>query len=180
MEKESLPRGLVHLYCGDGKGKTTAAMGLCLRAAGAGQKVLIFQFLKDNRSSERKALGVVPGVTLVPGPESVKFSWKMTPAEKEALRAYYDGMLRSLMKTAGESGCGLLLLDEAVPAAGAGLLDEDLLLGSIRERPRALEMVLTGRGPSGRLLAEADYITEMKKCRHPFDSGMGARTGIEK
>ena len=74
----------------------------------------------------------------------------------------------------------LLLLDEAPVAAGAGLLDEDLLIGLLKERPARLEVVLTGRGPSERLLACADYITEMRKLRHPFDRGIGARDGIER
>ena len=179
MEKETCG-GLVHLYCGDGKGKTTAGMGLCLRAAGVGQKVLIFQFLKDNRSSERAALAAVPGVTLVPGPDRVKFTRLMTPEEKEERRRFYDGMLKALMRRTEQEGFRLLFLDEAVGAAGAGLLDEELLLSLIRSRPADLEVVLTGRDPSPALMAAADYVTEMKKRRHPYDRGIGARDGIER
>ena len=83
-ERESGKRtdGLVHIYCGDGKGKTTCGMGLCTRAAGYGYRVLIYQFMKDNSTSERKVLLLSPNVTFVPGQDKIKFSFLMTPEEK--------------------------------------------------------------------------------------------------
>ena len=78
---------MIHIYCGSGKGKTTAGMGLCLRAAGAGKKVLIYQFLKDNTSSERILLEQVKGITLLKGPDRMRFLKHMTPEEKQELEA---------------------------------------------------------------------------------------------
>lgn len=172
-------KGLVHIYCGDGKGKTTCGMGLCLRAAGAGKRVIIYQFMKDNSTSERKALAAVHGITLVDGPSQVKFSFQMSSSEKEEARKYYDTQLRRLFALAASESCGLLFLDEAIYAVRAGLLDEQELLGCLDSRPAPLEVVLTGQDPSERLLARADYVTEMKKIRHPYERGLQARPGIE-
>ena len=87
---------MIHIYCGDGKGKTTAGMGLCLRAAGAGKQVLIYQFLKDNTSSERKLLEHIPGICVMKGPERIKFLFQMTPEEKEAMKREYMELLDNL------------------------------------------------------------------------------------
>ena len=87
---------MIHIYCGDGKGKTTAGMGLCLRAAGAGKQVLIYQFLKDNTSSERKLLEHIPGICVMKGPERIKFLFQMTPEEKEAMKREYMELLNNL------------------------------------------------------------------------------------
>ena len=89
---------MIHIYCGDGKGKTTAGMGLCLRAAGAGKSVLIYQFLKNNTSSERKILAQIPGIELMRGPDEMKFIFRMTPEEKAALKRSYAEMLDGLMR----------------------------------------------------------------------------------
>ena len=88
MEKQT---GCVHIYCGDGKGKTTCGMGLCTRAAGYGYRVLIYQFMKDNSTSERKVLLLSPNVTFVPGQDKIKFSFLMTPEEKAEQKRYYEG-----------------------------------------------------------------------------------------
>ena len=82
-------KGLVHIYHGDGKGKTTCGMGLCVRAAGAGDKVLIYQFLKNSKSSERSILEKIPNITLMDGKEDAKFTFNMTDEEKEANKIYY-------------------------------------------------------------------------------------------
>lgn len=87
MEKQT---GCVHIYCGDGKGKTTCGMGLCTRAAGYGYRVLIYQFMKDNSTSERKVLLLSPNVTFVPGQDKIKFSFLMTPEEKAEQKRYYE------------------------------------------------------------------------------------------
>ena len=81
-------QGLVHIYHGDGKGKTTCGIGLCVRAAGAGDKVLIYQFLKDNSSSERRILERIPNITVMDGKEDIKFTFQMTDEEKGLCRAY--------------------------------------------------------------------------------------------
>lgn len=169
--------GLIHVYCGDGKGKTTAAMGLAARAAGSGKRVVIAQFLKDGTSSELAPLSRLPGIEIIPQTRKFGFSWTLTSGERQEAAAYYAGLLEAAF--AESAGAGLLVLDEAVGCIGAGLLDEGRVLELLRDKPGELEVVLTGRGPSPALLDAASYVTEMCKRKHPFDSGVKARKGIE-
>jgi len=181
--RESIDRlqtGLVHIYCGDGKGKTTCGMGLCLRAAGYGYKVLIYQFMKDNSTSERKILEQVPNVTLVPGLEKEKFSFRMSEQEKQERRDFYNGRLREVTEMAVRDGYQVLFLDEAVYCIAAGMLDESVLIDFLKNKPETLEVILTGQGPSQQLMELADYVSEIKKVRHPFDRKIPARPGIER
>ena len=166
---------MLHLYCGNGKGKTTAAMGLALRAAGRGKRVVIAQFLKGADSGERFALAQLPQVTLLPVPNAVKFSFRMTEEERRAEARRYQDLLELIRQEA--QSCFLLVLDEACAAVNTGLLPlEDLLacLDSLE-----CEVVLTGRDPAPQLVERADYITSMEAVRHPFEQGISARKGIE-
>ena len=172
-----MTEGLVHIYCGGGKGKTTAALGLALRAAGSGKKVLLLQFLKDGKSSEFAALAHVPGVEVVPQTKTFGFTWTLTPEEKQQAGAYCAGLLEDAFARGGDFD--LLVLDEALGACAAGLLEEGRLLALLEGRPEGLEVALTGRGPSQALLAAADYVTEMREVKHPYERGVPARLGIE-
>lgn len=172
--------GLVHLYCGDGKGKTTAAIGLGVRAAGRGLRVILLQFLKGQETGELRTLAKIPGITVVRGKKSAAFTFQMSEEEKAETRRTQDEALRDCIDRCREGECDLLILDEGVGAYGKGLLDRELLLRFLDSRPAGVEVVLTGRDPAPELLARADYITEMKKVRHPFDKGVPAREGIEK
>ncbi len=172
--------GLIHIYCGDGKGKTTAAVGLCVRAAGAGLRVLIFQFLKDNTSSERNILRFSENITVLDGPEEEKFSFQMTSAEKKERKTSYEEKLQEVTRKAVDEKYDVLFLDEAIYAVRAGLLDETLLLDFLKKKPEKLEVILTGQEPSEALLEAADYVSEIRKIKHPFDRGIKARKGIEK
>lgn len=169
--------GLIHIYCGEGKGKTTAAIGLAVRCAGSGRKVLILQFLKDGKSSEFASLSHVPGIEAVPQTKTFGFTWTLTPEEKQEASAYYASLLEDAFFRAG--GFDLLILDEVLGACAAGLLDESRLLSLLDGKPEPLEIVLTGRGPSQALRERADYVTEMKMVKHPFQRGVSAREGIE-
>ena len=160
--------GLIHLYCGGGKGKTTAAVGLTVRCAGRGNKVVFAQFLKDGTSGECRVLAKLPDVTVMAANPVGKFSFRMTEAEK---RETADALTRTFDAATGfavREHARLLVLDEVCAAISCGFLDEE-----------TLEVVLTGRGPSEALQAHADYITEMKMQRHPFEKGIAAREGIE-
>ena len=172
--------GLIHIYCGDGKGKTTTGMGLCTRAAGYGLKVLIYQFMKNNLTSERKVLEALPNVTFVDGLEKEKFSFRMTEDEKKERRAFYDRRLQEVTQKAAEEGFDVLFLDESIYTIRAGLLDEDLLVHFLETKPAGLEVILTGQNPGQRLVDLADYVSEIRKVRHPFDEGVPARRGIER
>ena len=170
--------GLVHLYCGDGKGKTTCGVGLTVRAAGSGRKVLFHQFLKDNSSSERKVLDQLDGVTVIPGKEYAKFSFQMTAPELEEVLENNDAVLKGIFDQAKDYD--VLVLDEALYAIDKGLLSEGPVLEFLETRPAGLEVVLTGRNPSDQMKDHADYISEICKRKHPFDRGISARKGIEK
>ena len=178
MEKKG-KTGLIHIYCGDGKGKTTAGMGLCLRAAGSGYRVLICQFMKDDSSGELAALESIPGITIVKNRGAVKFSFRMSEEEKISERKYNQERLENAFLLAADGGYNMLFLDEAIYAVRAGLMDEEKLLAALREKPARLEVILTGRNPGEKLLAMADYVSEVRKIRHPFDREVPARKGIE-
>ena len=169
--------GKIHVYYGQGKGKTTAAVGQAVRALGAGLKVLVFQFLKDNVSSERTVLEKLPGVTCIPGRDKAKFYWEMSETERMEIKNYNKMMLDELIKLC--DSFDVLFLDEILCAVSLKVLDEDILLDFLRNKPRGLEVILTGHEVSGKVLEIASYATEMKKRKHPFDAGLEARLGIE-
>lgn len=169
-----MERGLVHLYCGAGKGKTTAAMGLALRALGAGLRVTVVQFLKDGQSGEISPLQTL-GAQVFAGSTGGKFVFEMTAEEKALARREQDTVLRAALA----ADCDLLILDECCAACALGMVDEPLLKSAVLDRPTGREIVLTGRDPAEWMRQAADYITEMRAERHPYDRGVGARAGIE-
>ena len=169
--------GRIHIYYGDGKGKTTAAMGQVMRAAGCGLKVLVFQFLKDNTSGERAVLEALPTVTCLPGRDHVKFYSQMNGDERSETLHYNNKALDEIVKFC--SPFDMLLLDEALCAVSLGLLNEDKLISFLEHKPKELELILTGPEVSERLLKTADYVTKMCKVRHPYEKGVAARKGIE-
>lgn len=169
--------GLIHIYCGDGKGKTTAAMGLAIRAAGCGRRVLLLQFLKDGTSSEFSSLAHVPGIEVIPQTRTFGFSWTLSDDEKIQAKQYYTALMEAAFRKSADFD--LLILDEALGACSAGMIEEARLLELLAGKPDGLETVLTGRGPSQALLDAADYVTEMKKIKHPYERGIAARMGIE-
>ena len=170
--------GLVHLYCGDGKGKTTAAVGLAVRHSGRGGKVVFAQFLKDGTSGECRVLAKL-GVTVLAANPVGKFSFRMTEEEKAETAAALGRTFDAATGFAVRERATLLVLDEICAAVNCGFLPEKTLTEFLESRPDSLEVVLTGRDPSENLQVHADYITEMKKRRHPFDEGVAAREGIE-
>ena len=171
-------KGCVHIYCGDGKGKTTCVMGLTTRAAGSGKKVLLHQFLKENDSSERNIIDHIPNITVIPGAKMDKFTFQMTEEEKQQLHEDNDRMFDKL--TAMAADYDMLVMDEAVYAVSMGLLTEQKVIDFLEKRPEHLEVVMSGRNPSEKLQEQADYISEIKKIKHPFDQGLSSRIGIEK
>lgn len=177
MEKHT---GYVHIYCGNGKGKTTCGMGLCIRAAGYGYKVLIYQFMKDNTTSERKILEQLPNITILDGLKNEKFSFQMTPEEKNTRRAYYESRFQEITRIAIDENYDVLFMDELIYTIRAGLFREELLLNFLKSKPEKLEVILTGQDPSQALINSADYVSNIQKQKHPFDRGLPAREGIER
>lgn len=169
-------KGLIHLYCGDGKGKTTAAVGLAVRMAGAGKQVVFSQFFKDGSSSEIRALQKL-GVRVMNCETVSGWFSRMTPEEKNKVREDYSRFLEEVFEAAKQAD--LLVLDEVIFACGNNTIRESRLTELLKDRPEGLEVVLTGRNPSESLVDTADYVTQMAKQKHPYDKGISARHGIE-
>lgn len=178
MDKSKL--GLIHIYTGDGKGKTTAAMGLILRASGRGLKVILGQFLKGRETGELKTLALLPGVEVFRGKPLTKFTFQMNEKEKAEVLQSHNLFIQELAKRCVEEKADLLVLDEVIGAIGTGVLDQQLVIDFLKRKPQRLEVVMTGRNPSPELLELADYVSEVCKRKHPFDRGIPAREGIEK
>jgi cob(I)alamin adenosyltransferase len=172
-------KGLTHLYYGSGKGKTTAALGLALRASGAGLRVVIVQFLKDRPCGELTQLALLPNITVLRGKAGKAFIRGLDEAEREATREIQNANLQRARVLVQRGQCDLLILDEALDACQLGLLDEPILADLICHKPAALELVVTGHRPVDWLIEQADYVTEMVKHKHPYDVGIKARRGIE-
>lgn len=169
--------GLIHIYCGDGKGKTTAATGLAVRAAGAGKKVVFTQFFKDGSSSEIQVLQNVDNIHVIHC-ETVRGFWKyMTDDQKAKASEDYTKLFLDVIALAADAD--LLILDEILSACNHGAVAENVVTDFLNNKPEKLEVVLTGRNPSVHLLERADYVTEMQKMKHPYDCGIAARKGIE-
>ena len=172
--------GLIHIYCGDGKGKTTAAVGLAVRCAGRGNKVLLVQFLKSRDSGELYSLAKLPDIEVMRGKESKKFTFQMNEEEKHALLIEHNKMFEQVLAKIKNGGYSLLILDEVIGALNAKVFEMPKLIEFLRHKPENLEVALTGRNPAPELVEIADYVSEMRKVKHPMDKGIMAREGIEK
>lgn len=172
MERKE--RGCIQVYYGDGKGKTTAAVGQAVRAAGAGMTVCFAQFMKPGTSCELEGLRSL-GVRTISGAQT-KFSFRMTPEEKAQARLRNEAILDEALILEDD----MLVLDEVMDACRLGLLDSERVLSLLRDKPRDMELVITGHKPDPDFIAVADYVTETVCHKHPYrDEGMGARRGIE-
>lgn len=170
-------QGLIHVYCGDGKGKTSAAIGLMVRAAGRKKKILFVRFLKNEDSGELTILDAVPQIEKIRMPEGYGFYWTLTEDEKKRMKKEYEEIWQQIETKAEEFD--VLVMDEFAAAFGHGLLPEERVLTFLEQKPEYLEVVLTGRNPDPRILEKADYISEIHGVRHPFAQGIPAREGIE-
>jgi len=177
-----LEKGLVQIYTGDGKGKTTAAFGLALRAAGHGSKVLIYQFLKPASldSGERKAVQNISEITV----EVLDEPWDMRTSfdDEEAVGRASLAICKAcaqLAKAAADKTYDVMILDEIVFCLAKGLANLEDVKRIIEGRDQRVEIVMTGRGASAELITLADLVTEVKSIKHPFDKGVKARKGME-
>lgn len=162
---------MIHVYHGDGKGKTTAAMGLALRMLAAGRRVVVVQFLKDGESGEVRLLAEHFGVPVFAGKASDKFTWSMTSEELAATCELHDGNLASALAELEGAQEGLLVLDEALDALSKGLVDEALVDRALDMSALGVEVVLTGRAPSRKIVEKADYITRCGARNTPTSRG---------
>ena len=175
-----MKKGLVHIYTGDGKGKTTCAMGLALRAAGNGLTVRIFQFCKNTPSGEIKPLTSLPTVELHRASHaSQKFVWDMDAQEKAEFHQAQQALFDDACEAACDPQVDLVILDEAMAAMASGALDLSQVAYLITHKSKGCELVLTGRNAPQKLIDLADYVTEMRMIDHPYEHGVFARKGIE-
>lgn len=170
-------KGYLQVYTGDGKGKTTAALGLSLRAAGAGLKVYIAQFLKQGHYSEIKALKQFSD-TIVLEQFGLGEFVKGQPTQAE-MNAAQDG-LEKARERLSSGDYDMVILEEANVAVAIGLFSIKDLMDIIRQKPDHVELVITGRGAAPEVIEKADLVTEMKAVKHYFEKGVQARIGIEK
>lgn len=170
--------GLIQVYTGPGKGKTTAALGLAFRAVGRGLKVRIFQFMKppDSSGEHFAALRLAPDLIITPVGRK-GFIFKKTPDQTDIDLAAKG--LEAVNQSIRSGEADLVILDELDVALSLGLLDLAAVLEVIDNRPPGVELVITGRGAPQEIIDRADLVTEMNPLKHPYDQGIKAREGIE-
>jgi len=178
-----LKKGLVQIYTGDGKGKTTAAFGLALRAAGQGNKVLIYQFLKPPSLDIGERFALQLGAVRI-RTETLDVPWDMSGSLKDEqtvarMQTAISEALDRIAQTAEKKFYDVLILDEIVFCLSKGLANLEDIKNIIDRRDPLVEIVMTGRGATRELIELADLVTEMKNIKHPFDKGIKARRGIE-
>ena len=173
----NLIRGYVQVYTGHGKGKTTAAIGLAVRAAGAGMKVLIAQFIKQGDYSEIKTLEKLSDMITVEQYGMGRFV-NGKPTAKDIDMAKEGLIMAKQEMLSGKYD--VIILEEANVAVKYGLISEQELIDVIISKPESMEMVITGRNASPLILEKADLVTEMKAVKHYYSKGVEARLGIEK
>jgi len=168
--------GLIHLYCGDGKGKTTSSIGLSIRAAGSGLKVLYVQFLKNGDSGEFNLIKDIKNITTLHTKQKFPFYFIMTKEEKiEAQKAYTDLLCKAVQLS---TSYDMVVLDECISAYNLKMIDKEVFLEFLKSENHP-EIILTGRDADNEIIQLCDYVSEIKKLKHPFDKGIKARKGIE-
>lgn len=168
-------QGYTHLYSGNGKGKTSAALGLILRQVGIKNKVALFQFLKNNNSSELVVLKKL-GVQLY-GSSIDKFYFQMNEQEKKILKENQQQLFKQVLQTINTVDC--IVLDEIVDAIQLGLLSYHDLIHLIKTKPNHVELVITAHSVETKLIHVVDYYTEFNAIKHPYKKGVQARKGVE-
>lgn len=171
---------LTHVYTGDGKGKTTASLGLAFRAWGRGWRIRYYQFLKSRHSGEMTSAEVLGERFLIRrGMTLSKFTWDMTPAEKIETTAACHALLSHAHEEMVSGACDMLVLDEVIGALHGGFLELQTVIDFVSDKPEGVELVLTGRRAPEALILLADYVSDIQPVKHPMNNGISAREGIE-
>jgi cob(I)alamin adenosyltransferase len=173
-----LQKGLIQVYTGEGKGKTTAAIGLALRAVGQGLRVVMIQFLKGTRETGElnMARSLSPRFVIKPMGRDGFVDLENPSAEDISLA---EGALNEARRILNENVCDLLILDEVNVAVSLGLVGEDAVLKLMDDKPHEMELILTGRGAPASFIKKAHLVTTMESTKHYFNQGETARKGIE-
>lgn len=167
--------GLLHIYCGEGKGKTTAALGLALRASGSGMKVCFLQLMKGGKTSELESLKHLPNIKVIRCDRHYPFFKNMTEADKADITVCHNELLEEAFS--GDSD--MVIVDEFNSAYRYELMDRELAQKLIFDGLKSAEVILTGREPNKIFTDAADYISEIQCIKHPYEKGITARKGIE-
>ncbi|MDE7121568.1 MAG: cob(I)yrinic acid a,c-diamide adenosyltransferase [Oscillospiraceae bacterium] len=170
---------MIHIYCGEGKGKTTASLGLAIRAAGSGMHVWFVQFLKGGHTSELDILSRIPEISVMRCQKNYGFTFRMNDMEKMALTEDHNRMLRETLDRMYTGKIQMLILDEFFSAYHSNLFDKELATRLVFTCPDQIELVLTGRNPEQKFIDIADYVSEIQAVKHPYQNGISARQGIE-
>ena len=171
--------GLVHIYCGDGKGKSTASIGLIVRAAGNGLSVVFAQFLKNWRTGEVEVLSNIPNIKVLRSSKPFPLTEQMTDSHKNEIVEIHNEIFDEAVSLCEKGLCDLLVLDEIISTYEYDFIDKSRVDRFLEKRNKAIELIMTGRNPSPEFIEMADYVSEVKKIKHPFDKGVQARKGIE-
>lgn len=169
---------MIHLYTGNGKGKTTAAIGLAVRHAGTGGHVVFVQFLKSAASGEISVLESIPHIIVLRNQVKHGFSITMTEEQKRVITKAHNKNLSNAMDLMTKQPVTMLVLDELCAAYSLALINRNTVDKLVANSGK-VELVITGRDPSESFIKAADYITEMKLVRHPYEKGVPARKGVE-
>ena len=170
---------MLHIYHGNGKGKTTAAVGLAVRFAGSGGNVLFMQFLKNGTSSEIGILKNISGINVLCCEECNKFTFQMNEDEKNVVIKRHNEMLKTALSHIQNDSSGLIVMDEFLDAYNKDMLDKELADKLIMELSDGCEVAVTGRSPHEKFIEKADYVSHISAEKHPYEKGIAARYGIE-
>jgi cob(I)alamin adenosyltransferase len=171
-------KGLIHIYTGEGKGKTTSALGLALRSRSHGKKVLFAQFFKEIDEQSELSLLQQLGIEILVF-DAIKSPFFNPSIDRNYLRNEAMKALITLQGIISTNVLDLVILDEFICLVSEDVISESEAIAFLQKKPEALEVVLTGRGATEKIMAEADYVTYMKHIKHPYDRGIKARKGIE-
>lgn len=175
-----LKKGYVQIYTGNGKGKTTAAIGLAVRAAGNGYNVFMVQFLKGGKTGElESAKKMAPFFNIFRFEKKRGFFWTLNAEEKIELKEDVQKAYQFCMQALLEKKCDILIMDEVMGALSNNLISEEQLLELIDAKPCDIELILTGRNAPETIISKANLVTEMKDIKHYFNEGVPSREGIE-
>lgn len=171
--------GLIHIYCGNGKGKTTSALGLAMRASGAGMKVHIIQLMKGSDTSELASIEQLSNITIARPQKNYGFTRSMSEADRSEITVCHNEMLLDAFEKMLSGEFEMLIIDEFFAGYNNELVDKTLAEKIVFEKSENCELVLTGRNPPENFIAAADYVSEIIAVKHPYEKGITARKGIE-
>lgn len=167
-----MEKGLIHILCGNGKGKTTSSIGMAVRAVGRGKRVVIVQFLKGIETGEVKILENIENITVIRADRATSFDYDNIPNLRQTHNEMFEKAVSMI--------CDMLILDEIAACYNYGYIDKEIVDKYIFHKPDNVELVLTGRNPDEKWVEKADYVSDIEKIKHPYDKGIAAREGIEK